>query len=173
MSKPEEPFWSMRGAITISFYLLSLALLASLFAIREARAKNAHQFSPRTRAHLRTAMRTEAFSYAKYLLYAQQARRNGNNALADTFEKAADAKRYEHFTVEAKLVGLVETESENLKDALQGESRDEVMYFDLAKEAAADGDALAERHFDEFRRKAAEQRDTFKALLSKSKTNAP
>jgi rubrerythrin len=155
------------------FYLLSLILLASPYAIREATAKKAHHFSSRTRAHLRTAMRTEAFNFAKYLLYAQQARRNGNSSLADVFEKAADAKRYEHFTVEAKLVGLVETESENLKEAVQGESRDEMMYFDLAKEAAAEGDALAERHFDDFRRKAVEQRDAFKALLSKSEINGP
>jgi|SRR5580765_6891708 len=155
------------------FYLLSLVLLASPFAIREATANKTHQVSSRMRAQLRIAMRTEAFNYAKYSLYAQQARRNGNNNLADIFEKAADTKRYEHFTVEAKLVGLVETESENLKEAVQGESRDEVMYFDLAKEAAGDGDALAERHFDDFRRKAAEQRDAFKALLSGSETNAP
>jgi rubrerythrin len=156
----------------VRFYLWLLLALAPLCAIRDTTAKRSHQMSSQTRTHLRTAMRTEAFNYAKYSLYAQQARRNGNDKLADLFEKAANAKRYEHFDVEAKLVGLVETEAENLKDAIQGESRDEVMYFDLAKDAVADGDALGERHFDEFRRKAAEQRDAFKAVLSNLDTNS-
>jgi len=151
----------------VLFCLLLLVLLPSMFAIRDTTAQNKHRFSSQTRAELRIAMRTEAFNYLKYSLYAQKARRGGNDELANMFEKAADAKRYEHFAVQAKLVGLIDTEAENLKEAAQSESRDEVTYSDLAAEAAADGDALAERHFQDFSRRAGEQRGAFKAVLSK------
>jgi rubrerythrin len=156
----------MWGTMRALINLPLVVVLVPLFAIRQTTAKMTHQVSSQTRAHLLIAMRTEAFNYAKYSLYAQQTRRNGKGNLADIFEKAAETKRYEHFAVEAKLVGLVETEPENLKEAIQGESRDEVMYFDLAKEAATGGDVVAERHFDEFRRQAAEQRDELKAFLA-------
>jgi len=41
---------------------------------------------------LSTAMRGEAFAYAKYLLYAEHARKSGNKELADLFEKTANTE---------------------------------------------------------------------------------
>ena len=55
---------------------------------------------------LSTAMRGEAFAYAKYLLYAEHARKSGNKELADLFEKTANTERFEHFAEEAELAGI-------------------------------------------------------------------
>ena len=46
---------------------------------------------------LSTAMHGEAFAYAKYLLYAEHARKSGNKELADLFERTANTERFEHF----------------------------------------------------------------------------
>jgi len=53
--------------------------------------------SKQTLDHLSTAMHGEAFAYAKYLLYAEHARRSGNNELANLFEQATKIERFQHF----------------------------------------------------------------------------
>ena len=42
-----------------------------------------------TQANLLTALHGEAFAYAKYMLYAEHARQQGRNDLADLFEATA------------------------------------------------------------------------------------
>ena len=54
-------------------------------------------FDRKTMDNLSTAMQGEAFAYAKYLLYAEHARKSGNKELADLFEKTANTERFEHF----------------------------------------------------------------------------
>ena len=56
----------------------------------------------KTMYDLSTAMHGEAFAYVKYLLYAEHARKNGNNELADLFERTANTERFEHFAEEAR-----------------------------------------------------------------------
>lgn len=46
---------------------------------------------------LSTAMHRDAFAYAKYSMYAKQARESGDAELADLFEKTANAERFGHF----------------------------------------------------------------------------
>lgn len=65
-------------------------------------------------------MHGEAFAYVKYLLYAQQARQDGNKELADLFENTAKTERFEHFAEEAKVAGLVGMDADNLKRRDQG-----------------------------------------------------
>ncbi len=55
------------------------------------------------RADVLSAMRDEAFAYAKYALFAEQARAEGLNDLAALFEGAAQVELHEHFA------GLAET----------------------------------------------------------------
>src|ERR1019366_10440835 len=96
---------------------------------------------PTTRENLVTAMHGEAFAYVKYMLFAEQARKNGNKKLADLFEKTADVERFEHFAEEAHLLGLVRGDIENLADAIKGESYEiETMYVEFARKAKLAGD---------------------------------
>lgn len=50
---------------------------------------------PKTREDLLTARHGEAFAYLKYQLCAEQVRKNGNEKLADLFEKTANVKSLE------------------------------------------------------------------------------
>ena len=84
-----------------------------------------------TIANLLTAMHGEAFTYAKYMLYAERARRQGHTELAELFENIAKEERLEHFAEEAELAGLVGTDVDNLRNAIEGESYEiEIMYRD-------------------------------------------
>ncbi|MDR3576049.1 MAG: ferritin family protein [Anaerolineaceae bacterium] len=122
----------------------------------------------RTQKNLMTAMQAEAFAYAKYTLFAEQARKSGQLELADLFEKTAHVERFEHLVEEAELAGLVGSEAENLTDAIAGESYEiETMYREFSEQAAADGDQAAARRFDEVRCDEMGHRDAYKAELVK------
>jgi hypothetical protein len=69
----------------------------------------------KTREDLLTAMHTEAFGYARHMLFARLARSNGHAELADLLEDIAQTDYLEPFAEEARLVGLVGTDVENLE----------------------------------------------------------
>ena len=122
---------------------------------------------------LSTAMHGEAFAYAKYLLYAEQARKSGNKELADLFEKTANTERFEHFAEEAELAGLVGSDADNLRDAIKGESYEiDIMYLEFAGHAKAAGDTAAAARFEEIRHDEIGHRDAFKSALAKLGTKA-
>jgi len=130
-----------------------------------------HKMSPKTVENLSTAMHGEAFAYAKYLLFADHAKKNGNTELADLFEKTAAVERMEHLSEEAELAGLVGSDAENLKDSIKGESYEvETMYREFALEARAAGDRAAADRFEEIRKDEVKHRDAFKAALDKLQT---
>jgi len=68
----------------------------------------------KTREDLLTAMHSEGFGYARHMLFARLARANGNRELADLLEEIGKADYLEPFAKEARLVGLVGTDVENL-----------------------------------------------------------
>ena len=70
----------------------------------------------KTLDNLSTAMHGEAFAYVKYSLYAEHARKSGNQKLADLFDETAKTERFEHFAEEAQLAGLVGSDADNLND---------------------------------------------------------
>ena len=150
-------------------YVIVLLAAAALFVAGYASGKG--NISPGTEKNLSTAMKGEAFAYAKYSLYASEARKNGNIKLADLFEKSAHTERFEHFAEEARLSGLVKSDAENLKDAISGESYEvETMYAEFAKEATAAGDHKVARQFEEIRADEMKHRDAFKAALTEVET---
>ena len=121
-----------------------------------------------TTDNLFIAMHGEAFAYVKYLLYAEHARKNGNKELADLFEKTAHTERFEHFIEEAELAGLVGSDADNLKDAIEGESYEvDTMYLEFAQRAKVAGDAAAAARFEEIRHDEMGHRDAFKTALTK------
>jgi rubrerythrin len=150
--------------------LLALPVAAAGFFMmgRMTAANTAVKVHPQTAENLSSAMHGEAFAYAKYMLYAEHARKSGNQALADLFTQNAHTERFEHFAEEAKLAGLVGSDEQNLRDAIKGESWEyEHMYPDFAAKAKEAGDAAAATRFAEIREDEARHRDAFQAQLSK------
>jgi len=126
------------------------------------------EMKEQTRDNLTTAMHGEAFAYAKYMLFAQHARGNGNVELADLFEKTAHVEFFEHFAEEAQLAGLVADDLENLRAAIAGEDYEVTqMYKTFAEEAAKAGDADAAARFNEVRGDETAHRAAFEAMLAK------
>ena len=106
--------------------------------------------SPRTKQNLQTAMRGEGFAHLEYLLFAEQARREGYPEVADLFERTAKVEGLEHFAEEAELAGVVGATAQNLQTAIAGESYEvTTMYREFAEQAAEDGDTAAAVRFSE------------------------
>ena len=138
----------------------------SLFFIGRTSSGRPVTLNSKTMDNLSTAMHGEAFAYAKYLLYAHNARQSGDTDIAALFEKAARVERFQHFSEEAQLAALVGGDADNLKDAIKGESYEvETMYLNFAREAAAAGDKAAADRFEEIRRDEMGHRDAFQAAL--------
>ncbi len=148
-------------------FAVAAVLAAIFFALGRTTAGVHPTFTKQTMDNLSTAMHGEAFAYAKYSLYAEHARKNGNKEVADLFEKAAKMERFQHFAEEAQLAGLVRSDAENLRDAMKGESYEVgTMYFEFAQQATKDGDKAAADRFEEVRRDEMKHRDAFKAALA-------
>jgi rubrerythrin len=140
---------------------------ALLFVIGNLTASGAGSLNENSQANLSTAMHGEAFAYAKYLLYAKEAQRNGNTELADLFTQAAKTERFQHFAEEAELAGLVGSDADNLKDAIKGESYEvDTMYRKFAEQAKTAGDKAAADRFEEIRQDEMSHRDDFRLALT-------
>jgi rubrerythrin len=142
---------------------------AGFFMMGRMTAENtAAKIHPETAENLSSAMHGEAFAFARYTLYAEHARKSGNQELADLFTQNAHTERFEHFAEEAKLAGLVGSDEQNLRDAIKGETWEfEHMYPDFAAKAKQAGDAAAASRFLEIRSDEGRHRDAFQAALNK------
>jgi len=121
-----------------------------------------------TQANLLTALHGEAFAYAKYMLYAEHARKQGRKELADLFEATARTELFEHFAEEAELAGLVGDDAANLREAIGGEAYEvDTMYRTFAEQAQAAGDNAAAARFTEVRQDETHHRDAFTAALNR------
>ena len=117
-------------------------------------------------------MHGKAFAYAKCMLLAELARQRGNAEFAQLLEKTAKEELLEHFAEEAGLAELVRADSDNLEDAIQGESYEiETMYRDFAEQAFSAGDKAVGDRFDEIRHDEMKHRDAFKEALAKLEKN--
>lgn len=120
-----------------------------------------------TRRNLVTSMHGEAFAFAKYTLFAEQARRGGHEALARLFEETAAVELHEHFKEEAELAGLVRSDTENLRDAVEGEAYEiDTMYREFSEQAKAAGEIEAAERFLEVRGDELAHRPRFEAALA-------
>ena len=152
----------------ITLYSVGIVAMAAILAIAGIGAEKAPALKKQTQDNLSTAMHGEAFAYAKYMLYAQHARVNGNKQLAALFMQSARTERFQHFAEEADLAGLVGSDADNLKDAIAGESYEvDTMYREFVEQATAAGDRPAADRFEEIRHDEMGHRDAFKAALDK------
>lgn len=126
-----------------------------------------------TREHLFQALHGEAFAYARYMLFADQARRNGRVALAELFERTAHTERFEHFAEEAELAELVATDDENLRAAIEGEAYEvATMYAAFAEQARQASDMAAAERFTEIRQDEAIHLAEFRQALEQLQQGA-
>lgn len=128
-----------------------------------------HKRPTEVQKDLETAMRGEAFAYAKYMLFAQQARAHGNPDLAILFETTAKTERLEHFREHAELAGVLSaSDADNLRDAIAGETYETTkMYPEMASRARRAGDNEAAARFSEIGKDESKHRDAFTAALGK------
>jgi|SRR5579885_1955527 len=106
----------------------------------------------RTRANILAALHGEAFGYARYRLFAEAAREEGDGDLADMFEGIAKVELREHFWELAELLQLAGADADNLQTAIEDESREVAETSRIfADQARADGDEAAAVRFEEIR----------------------
>jgi rubrerythrin len=130
-----------------------------------------HAISARSRTNLLEAMRGEAFAFAKYKLFAKEARKHGEDELAALFDKTADKEYMEHFTEQADLLHLVGSDEQDIADAIAGESFEvDSLYKRFAEEARADGDEQVAQRFEEIRQDEAFHQLAFQEALLKIQT---
>lgn len=117
---------------------------------RAAAAPRAVDVDPGTRADALTAMAGEAYAYASYLAYGQVADRSGDRRLGRLFRDAGRVELFDHFTAEARLIGFVGSNEENLADSIAGEEQEAtVTYPGFAEQALRDGCPEVAEHFTE------------------------
>jgi rubrerythrin len=124
--------------------------------------------NPKTKDNLSTALHGEAFAHARYRLFADAARRSGDDDLAALFEGVATVELREHFTELAQLASLLGSDSDNLKAAIQSEGAEvEEVYRSFADQARTAGDAAVAARFDEIREDERAHLDALEAALER------
>lgn len=142
------------------------AALGVLSLARPLLAGQRGSSSDSTRENLDAAMHGEAFAYLKYSLYAEQARREGHPEIGAVFDAAARQERTEHFAELAEIFGLAGSTSDNLADAVAGETHEaKVMYPAFAATARAEGRTDAAERFSEIAADEQAHAQQFSSLL--------
>jgi rubrerythrin len=101
----------------------------------------------KTQENLKTAFAGESQANRKYLAYARQADAEGYNGVAKLFRAAAHAETV-HALREFNDMGGVRTTTENLEDAIAGETYEATqMYVQFLQEAQAEGVKAAAKTF--------------------------
>ena len=104
-----------------------------------------------TKDNLAAAFAGESQANRKYLMFAEQAEKDGFKGVAKLFRATAEAETI-HAFAEFRANGGVGTTAENLQAAINGETYEfSEMYPPMIKEAEAEGDKTAARVFH-FRR---------------------
>jgi rubrerythrin len=133
--------------LIIAGLLAALALVALVPGAAGARAT----LRATTRANLVAAAKGEAFAHAKYLAYAEQARRVGHPVVARLFARTAATEFGDHFLKVATMGGVIGGNAQNLRDAIAGEgSEHTTIYPGFAAQARARGDTAAAAMWTEF-----------------------
>ncbi|WDZ85307.1 ferritin family protein [Micromonospora cathayae] len=138
----------MRVATGIAAVAVGAVFGAGLAVPVEAAAP---RLDPETRADTLAAMTDEAYAYASYRAYAQEAARRGQAAVARLFGETAREEFNDHFVAEARLIGFVRGNQANLTDSIEGETHEATeLYPSFAEQATRDGCPEVTAHYAEF-----------------------
>ncbi len=125
------------------------------------------KLQPSTQKDLLAAMKGEAFAYAKYTVFADEARAHGHPNVAALFERTAKTELTAHFATHALQYGLVRDTAANLRNAIDGENYESTsMYPHMATRARSVGDSGVAAIFTAVGKDEAVHRDRFKAALA-------
>jgi rubrerythrin len=103
-----------------------------------------------THENVIAALHGEAFAYARYRLFAKAARQRGDDRLASMFDGLAAVELDEHFAELAELAGLVGTDADNIRAALDDENEEvETRYPEFADQARLAGEPAVAARFEE------------------------
>jgi rubrerythrin len=177
----------LTGGLMKSKKIRSIALLGAAFATvgagvavasdgEKSHGPKRHAVTSRTEQNLLGAMHGEAFANAQYLAFAAVAKGVGTPSVSALFKRTARVEVRQHFAEEAKLAGIVGTNAQDLRDAINGESYETTtMYPSYAAQAAAQGNSTAAAQFTEIGKDEATHRDWFQAALRSltGKSKAP
>ena len=154
---------------TFSVAALGTVAAATIVTAAVGFAERQQKHPAEVQKDLETAMKGEAFAYAKYMMFAEQARAHGHPQIAALFENTAKTERLEHFREHAELAGLVSSsDADNLRDAIAGENYETTkMYPEMAARAAKAHDDQAAARFAEIGKDESKHRDAFTAALTK------
>ncbi|HYN56729.1 MAG TPA: ferritin family protein [Motilibacterales bacterium] len=118
----------------------TLATTAVIGVLLAPTAALAATLSPSTEENLHTALQIEAFDWARYTVYAEQADREGDTSASALFTDTAAEDRYDHLAELAVPAALVGDNAQNLRAAIDGEIYEAtVMYPEFAATARAEG----------------------------------
>ncbi|AOP51290.1 rubrerythrin family protein [Streptomyces lydicus] len=116
-------------------------------------------------------MHGEAYAYATYSLFADQARTQGLPSVQRLFQRTAGVELGEHFAEEARLSGLAGSDAANLQAAMAGEAYESrTMYPTFARQARQDGDTAAADLFSEIAKDEKAHHDAFAKALDVVRT---
>ena len=145
--------------------LVLLAGMAAASALTYGSASAQQPISPEGREALKSAMLDEAYSAAKYKLFAEHARRAGKQQLAELMATTANME-YGHFLRWAELYRLVGTDVQNVRASVQDEIDDDIkLYERLASEAEARGDKALAEHFQQVKAQEEKEQNSFTAAV--------
>lgn len=121
-----------------------------------------------THENVIAALHGEAFAYARYRLFAHAGRKRGDDRLASMFDGIASAELDEHFAELAELAGLVGTDVDNIRAALQDEDEEvESRYPEFAKHARTVGEVAVAERFEEIVEDEREHEKTLEQALER------
>jgi rubrerythrin len=121
-----------------------------------------------THENVLAALHGEAFAYARYRLFAAAARKREDYRLAAMFDGIATAERDEHFAELAELAGLVGTDADNIRTALEDENEEvESLYPEFAKQARSVGEVAVAERFEEIVEDEREHEKTLEQALER------
>jgi rubrerythrin len=121
-----------------------------------------------THENVMAALHGEAFAHARYTLFAEAARRRGDDKLASMFEGIAAVELHEHFVELAELVDLVGADPDNIRIAIQDENTEvEATYPTFAKQARAAGEVAVADRFEEMAEDEREHEKALEAVLER------
>lgn len=111
-------------------------------------------------------MKCDALDAAKYRRFAARARMEEDWQLANAFQETAERDRTEHFCKEAELAGLIGNSAENLRNAIDEESEETLMFARFAQQAKEEGDLAIGSLFEAISRDKAARRAKFESILA-------
>lgn len=119
----------------------------------------------KTHENLKEGLKTTAFAWGLYWIFARRAVSTGKPDLGVLFLDTAHAERADHFNRLASLFGLVGDDATNLKTSIHGETEAHQHYQTFTQQAQQEGNQRAAKFFSGAADDEAHHKEDFETLL--------